>query len=243
VGKDRPGRDDPQRGILNTERRGAFFGRRKGHRLRPRQAQLLDTLLPQLALDLSNPAPADLRTLFPRPVDDVHLEIGFGAGEYLIARAQENPSIGFVGCEPFVNAMAKMLTVVEAAGLTNIRLHFDDAAYLLDWLPSAGLGRLDLIFPDPWPKRRHWKRRFVQDASVAAMARILRPGGELRFATDVPDYATWTLQRLLRSSAFSWTAERADDWRRPWSGFARTRYEAKAMREGRVPAYFIFRRR
>jgi tRNA (guanine-N7-)-methyltransferase len=241
MGEDRPGRHDPQRDGV-TAPRGAFFGRRKGHRLRPRQADLLETLLPQFALDLSRPAPQDLRTLFPHPVDDVHLEIGFGGGEHLLARAQETPSTGFLGCEPFVNAMAKALSVIEATGLTNIRLHFDDAAHLLAWLPSAALGRLDLIYPDPWPKRRHWKRRFVQDASVAEIARILRPGGEFRFATDVPDYAAWTLQRLLRSADFVWTAERADDWRRPWSGFAGTRYEAKAMREGRVPCYFIFRR-
>jgi tRNA (guanine-N7-)-methyltransferase len=242
MGEDRPRRHDPQRGSLTARRSGAFFGRRRGHRLRPRQADLLESLLPRLALDLTNPAPKDLRTLFPHRVEDVHLEIGFGGGEHLLARAQENTRIGFLGCEPFVNAMAKALTVIEAAGLANIRLHFDDAAHLLAWLPPAALGRLDLIYPDPWPKRRHWKRRFVQDASVAEIARILRPGGEFRFATDVPDYAAWTLQRLLRSPDFIWTAERADDWRRPWSGFAGTRYEAKATREGRVPCYFIFRR-
>jgi tRNA (guanine-N7-)-methyltransferase len=242
MGEDRPGRDDPQRGGLTAQRRGAFFGRRKGHRLRPRQADLLETLLPRLALDLGKPAPNDLRALFPSPVDEVQLEIGFGGGEHLLARAQENPSIGFLGCEPFVNAMAKALRVIEAVGLANIRLHFDDAAPLLAWLPSGALARLDLIYPDPWPKRRHWKRRFVQDASIAEMARILQPAGEFRFVTDVPDYAAWTLQRLLRSPDFTWTAERADDWRKPWPGFAGTRYEAKATRAGRVPSYFIFQR-
>ena len=243
MGKDRPGRHAPQRGVLIAEPRGAFFGRRKGHRLRPRQAELLDKLLPRLALDLSTPAPNDLRTLFQQPIEDVHLEIGFGGGEHLLAQAQQNPRIGFLGSEPFINAMAKALAVIEARQIANVRLHFDDAAYLLAWLPTASLGRLDLIYPDPWPKRRHWKRRFVQDASVAEIARILRPGAEFRFVTDVPDYAAWTLQRVLRSPDVVWTAERADDWRKPWSGFAGTRYEAKATREGRVPSYFVFRRR
>ena len=114
---------------------------------------------------------------------------------------------------------------------------------MLAWLPTASLARVDLLYPDPWPKRRHWKRRFVQDESVAALARILRPGGELRFATDIADYAAWTLQRLLRAPDFIWTAERADDWRQPWPGFAGTRYEAKALRAGRVPCYLTFRRK
>jgi len=131
---------------------------------------------------------------------------------------------------------------IEAKQLANVRLHFDDAVFLLEWLPPASLARVDLIYPDPWPKRRHWKRRFVQDRSVAELARILRPGGEFRFVTDIADYAAWTLARLTRSPAFAWSAERADDWRRPWPGFAGTRYEAKAVREGRVPCYLSFRR-
>ena len=114
---------------------------------------------------------------------------------------------------------------------------------VIDWLPSGGLARVDLLYPDPWPKKRHWKRRFVQDASLTQIARALRPGGEFRFATDIADYAAWTLARVLRSPDFIWTAERADDWRKPWAGFGGTRYEAKAMREGRRPAYFIFRKR
>jgi tRNA (guanine-N7-)-methyltransferase len=124
-----------------------------------------------------------------------------------------------------------------------VRLYFGDAAHLLEWLPSASLARLDLLYPDPWPKRRHWKRRFVQDESLNEIARVLRPGGEFRFATDIPDYAAWTLQRILRSRDLIWTADRADDWRRPWRDFAGTRYEAKAKREGRIPAYFIFSKR
>ncbi len=220
----------------------AFFGRRKGHPLKPRQAALFDTLLPRLALDLARPALGDLRTLFANAVDEVRLEIGFGGAEHLIAQAQAHPRAGFIGSDPFLNAMAKALTAIEANHVSNIRLHFGDAAELIDWLPAGALARIDLLYPDPWPKRRHWKRRFIQDESLARLARILRKGGELRFATDIPHYATWTLARVLRSTDLIWTAECADDWRKPWADFAGTRYEAKAKREGRVPNYFVFRK-
>lgn len=220
----------------------AFFGRRKGHKLRKRQAELLDTLLPQLAIDLSASAPSALAALFPIEVSDIRLEIGFGGGENMIAQATARPHTGFIGVEPFVNGMAKALTAIDDLGLRNIRLHFDDATSLLAWLPDASVTCIDLIHPDPWPKRRHWKRRFVQDATIAQLARILRRGGELRFVTDVADYASWTLQRLLRSDALEWTAQCADDWRKPWSDFTATRYHAKAARAERAPCFLIFRR-
>lgn len=223
--------------------RGAFFGRRKGKKLRAGQARLTETLLPALRIDLAAPAPADLAQLFPRPVRDVRLEIGFGGSEHLIAQAELYPDCGFIGIEPFVNGMAKALAAIDAKGLSNIRLHHGDATDVLAWLPPASLARIDLLYPDPWPKRRHWKRRFVQDKSIAALARVLRPGGEFRFASDIDDYSAWTLVRLLRSPDFEWTAERADDWRKPWSDFGGTRYEAKAKREGRTPCYLAFRRR
>ena len=231
-----PPDDDP------SARAGAFFGRRKGHPLRSRQAGLFDTLLPRLSLDQSRPAPADLCTLFTPPVDAVRLEIGFGGGEHLIAQAERHPEIGFIGCEPFVNGMAKALAAVDARRLENIRLHHADATELLDWLPAASLARIDLLYPDPWPKRRHWKRRFVSDAMIDKAARLLRPGGEFRFASDWANYAEWTLLRFLRSPRFEWTAERADDWRQPWAGFEPTRYEQKAVREGRRSCYLTFRR-
>jgi len=220
----------------------AFFGRHKGRPLRAHQATLFDTLLPRLALDLARPAPADLRSLFAPPADAVRLEIGFGGGEHLLAQAAAEPGIGFIGCEAFVNGMAKMLAGIEAQRLANVRLHFGDASELLPWLPTGSLSRVDLLYPDPWPKRRHWKRRFVQDDSVAALARVIPAGGSFRFATDIPGYAAWTLARMLRSPHFDWTAERADDWRKPWPGHVRTRYEAKGLREGRVPCYLVFRR-
>ncbi len=220
----------------------AFFGRSKGHALKPRQAALFDTLLPRIALDLAKPAPADLRALFDKPLDDVRLEIGFGGAEHLIAQAQAHPQSGFIGSDAFVNATAKALAAIDVHALVNIRLHVGDASALLDWLPTGALARIDLLYPDPWPKRRHWKRRFIQDDSLKRLARILENGGELRFATDIADYAAYALARVTRSPDFVWTAERADDWCKPWADFSGTRYEAKAKREGRAPAYFIFRR-
>ncbi|HET9904428.1 MAG TPA: tRNA (guanosine(46)-N7)-methyltransferase TrmB [Xanthobacteraceae bacterium] len=237
---------DRQRGAASEpaapEPARAFFGRRKGHPLRPHQAGLFEQLLPRLAMDLATPAPQDLRALFDPAVEEVRLEIGFGGGEHLIAQARANPGVGFLGCEPFVNGMAKALAAIEAHGLRNVRLHFGDAAALLPWLPAAVLSRIDLLYPDPWPKRRHWKRRFVQAERIAEIARVLAPGGTFRFATDWPDYAAWTLERVLRSGALTWTAERADDWRKPWPGYVGTRYEAKAVRAGRMPCYLVFRR-
>ncbi len=229
--------------ISDRRRGGAFFGRKKGHELKRRQAELMATLLPKLAVDLAAPAPRDLVTLFPHAVEDVRIEIGFGGGEHLAAQALAHPTVGFIGCEPFLNGMAKGLALIETHALKNVRLHFGDATDLLAWLPDGALARVDLLYPDPWPKKRHWKRRFVQEKSVAAIARILRSGGLFRFATDIPDYGAWTLARVMRAPEFSWMAERADDWRIPWAGWVETRYEAKAKREGRTPNYFIFRRR
>jgi len=220
----------------------AFFGRRKGHKLRPRQAGLFQTLLPRLALDLTVRAPAELASLFAEPVTAVYLEIGFGGGEAMLAEAKAHRRVGFIGIEPFVNGMAKALARIEAEGINNIRLHFDDALPLIAWLPDSSLTRIDLIHPDPWPKRRHWKRRFVQDEMVGQLARILRPGGEFRFVTDIADYAAWTLQRLFRSSDFDWVAQCANDWRNPWPGFVATRYHAKAARQQRPSCFLVFRR-
>jgi tRNA (guanine-N7-)-methyltransferase len=196
----------------------AFFGRRKGHALKPRQAALFDD------------------------VDEVRLEIGFGGAEHLVAQAQANPRVGYIGTDGFLNAIAKALVAIDERKLGNVRLYHGDASALIDWLPALSLTRIDLLYPDPWPKRRHWKRRFVQDDSLKRLARLLKSGGEFRFATDIPSYAEHVLMRILRSDDFTWTAQRADDWRMPWAGFVRTRYEAKAIREGRTPAYFIFRK-
>ncbi|HWV96297.1 MAG TPA: tRNA (guanine(46)-N(7))-methyltransferase TrmB [Xanthobacteraceae bacterium] len=221
---------------------GSFFGRRKGHKLRVHQADLIAQLLPRLSLDLEGPAPADLTTLFEPAIDSVRLEIGFGGGEHLVAEAIAHPATGFIGCEPYVNGMAKILAQIEAHDIGNIRLVAGDAAELLAWVPQRSLARIDLIHPDPWPKRRHWKRRFVQDATVAAMARAIVPGGEFRFVCDIDSYVEWTLVHLLRAPQFDWLAERADDWRLPWPNYTMTRYGRKATREGRRATYLRFRR-
>jgi tRNA (guanine-N7-)-methyltransferase len=195
-----------------------------------------------LSLDIAAPGPPELTTLFDPKVESICLEIGFGGGEHLVAEAQAFPHIGFIGCEPYVNGMAKILTAIEANNIGNIKLFAGDAAELLAWAPAQSLSRIDLIHPDPWPKRRHWKRRFVQDATVAAMARALKPGCEFRFVCDIDDYVAWTLKHLARSPDFIWTAEQASDWRLPWPDYTMTRYGRKAEREGRRAVYLRFAR-
>jgi tRNA (guanine-N7-)-methyltransferase len=235
-------RDDPSDDGGKAHAQGSFFGRRKGHKLRSHQADLIENLLPHLALDITTPAPGDLAELFDDGTTDVRLEIGFGGGEHLVAEARAFPQTGFIGCEPYVNGMAKILTQIEAHNIGNIRLFAGDAAELLAWAPPRSMRRIDLIHPDPWPKRRHWKRRFVQDSTVAAMVRILKANGEFRFVSDIDDYCAWTLSHLLRSPDFLWTAERAPDWQLPWPDYTMTRYGAKAEREGRKATYLLFRR-
>jgi tRNA (guanine-N7-)-methyltransferase len=227
---------------LHQRRRGALYGRRKGKPLSARREGLLEDILPRLQLDLAKPAPASLADLFPVPVETVRLEIGFGGGEHLLARAAAEPRTGFIGAEPFINGIAKAVSGIVEASLRNVRLHTDDAALLLDWLPPASLTEVDLLYPDPWPKKRHWKRRFVSPENLARIARVLKPGGLFRFASDVESYVEWTLLRLDETPAFAWTAARADDWRKPWAPWPGTRYERTALREGRVPTYLEFQR-
>lgn len=225
----------------NNRRRDTFYGRRRGKRLRDRQAELVEDLLPRLRLPERGPlVPADL---FAEPVDDVWLEIGFGGGEHLVAQASAHRRVGIIGCEPFINGMAKLLACVDEMGIRNVRLHDADAVPLLARLPDASVGQVFILYPDPWPKRRHRRRRIISDETVTMLGRIIRPGGLLRFATDIDDYAAWTLARLGRSPDFVWLAERADDWREPWDGWISTRYEQKAFREGRQPSYMTALRR
>jgi tRNA (guanine-N7-)-methyltransferase len=219
-----------------------LHGRRKGKKLRPRQAALIETVLPSLALDPAQRivAAADL---FPGRPDEIWLEIGFGGGEHLIAEAETRPDCGFIGCEPFQNGLAKAVVVAEAKKLANLRLYCGDAADVIAALPDAALAGAYLLYPDPWPKRRQRKRRFLSDDMLAALARVLRAGAEVRFATDIDDNAGWTLARALRSPDFTWRAATAQDWRRPWAGWASTRYETKALAAGRRPVYLTFVRK
>jgi len=219
---------------------GAFFGRRKGKKLRLNQADLFANLLPELRVDLAG----DLSptALFENPPADLWLEIGFGGGEHLVLQANAHPTVGFIGCEPFVNGMAKMLSTIDRDSLKNIRLYDSDALDLLKKLPDASIGRLYLLYPDPWPKRRQNKRRFVSDETLKLIARVLRPGGQFRFASDIDHYVGWTLSHVMRSKEFRWLANQPDDWRKPWSGWQSTRYELKAIKEGRKSAYLTFER-
>ena len=220
----------------------AFFGRRKGKPLRPHQADLIASDLLGLRIDIRGQAPDDLAVLFPDPVEKVRLEIGFGGGEHLIHRALENPETGFIGVEPFVNSMAKLLSSVETHGARNIRVHDDDATELLDWLPDACLDQIDLLYPDPWPKKKHWKRRFVSQVNLDRFHRVLKPGGLFCFASDIDTYVNWTLQHIHQHGGFVWTARNASDWLTPFANWPSTRYEAKARREGRSSAYLTFRK-
>lgn len=217
-----------------------FFGRRHGKTLSPNQKRLRDQFYSETCLDLSVEAPVDLRPLFGPACREVRLEIGFGAGEHLLARAKENPAIGYIGIEPFVNSMIKCLAVIERDTISNIRVYNDIAAHLLDWLKPGCLSSIDLLYPDPWPKKKHWKRRIVSSENLDRFARVLKPGGEFRFASDIDSYVNWTLQHIEQHGQFRWPAECADDWRSPYPGWPGTRYEAKALREGRTPAYLTF---
>lgn len=221
----------------------AFFGRRRGKTLKPRQAGQLERHLPDLIIDLSQPAPARLATLFAHAPERIVLEIGFGGGEHLLHRALERPETGFIGVEPFVNSMAKCVSAATDAGISNVRLYNDDATRLLDWLPGASLDGIDLLYPDPWPKKRHWKRRFVNATNLDRFARVLKPGAPFRFASDIDTYVNWTLQHIHAHAAFDWPARNASDWQTPYEGWPGTRYEAKALREGRIPAYLTFLRK
>jgi tRNA (guanine-N7-)-methyltransferase len=182
----------------------------------------------------------DCRALFPFVPSEIWLEIGFGGGEHLIAQAAARRDIGFIGAEPFVNGVAKTLAAIDREKLDNVRIRAGDAVRLIECLTSQSLSRLFVLYPDPWPKRRHNKRRIISKAMVGELARVLRPGGETRFATDIDDYAGWTLRRFLDNPRFVWPAQRAEDWRRPWPDWRETRYEAKARREGRRPVYLTF---
>jgi tRNA (guanine-N7-)-methyltransferase len=226
-----------------SERRDGLYGRRKGKPLSPRRTNLMATLFRELALDTDASPPTTLAELFPHAPDRVFLEIGFGGGEHLIAAATAAPQAGFIGVEPYLNGMASAVAAIHDLGLANIRLFGGDATGLLGWLPATSLSAVDLLYPDPWPKKRHWKRRFVSPANLDGLARVLIPGGSFRFASDIPSYVEWTLLHALRHPAFVWTAERADDWRRPFPDWPGTRYEAKALREGRAwPTYLSFKR-
>lgn len=220
----------------------AFFGRRRGKSLRIGQVALTQTLLPRLKLDLQKEAPSNLGQIFDNAVEGVRLEIGFGGGEHLLHEMDRFPQIGFIGVEPFVNGMAKMLAGLNDQDhrLQHIRLYDDDATALLDWLPSSSLDGIDLFYPDPWPKKKHWKRRFVSSKNLDRFARVLKTGAKFRFASDIDTYVNWTLYHCKQHHAFAWQASEPQDWKKPYEAWPGTRYEAKAFLQGRVATYLTF---
>lgn len=216
------------------------FGRVKSRALKPRQAQLLAERLPALMLPDPASGPIDVAGLMPGAAE-IWLEVGFGGGEHLAGQAGLRPDVLMLGVEPFLNGVASCVRHVGERGLTNVRLIQDDARALLAALPDAGLARIFILFPDPWPKLRHHKRRLIQPAFIDALARVLKVGGTLRFATDWADYADWTLQRLNAHGGFCWAAGEADDWRLPPADHITTRYEEKRLGDC-DPIYLEFRR-
>jgi tRNA (guanine-N7-)-methyltransferase len=221
-----------------------LYGRRRGRRLRAGQRELLAHLLPKLRIALPGPGERlDPAALFPAPTADVWLEIGFGGGEHLAWQAARHPEIGFIGAEFFLNGVASLLGHLARGGIEYVRIHPDDARPLLKALPDRSLGRAFLLFPDPWPKARHARRRFVSPDNLAELARILKPGAELRIASDDAGYIAWTLEHLTRAPEFEWLARGPSDWRTRPEDWPPTRYEEKALQAGRRPAYLRFRRR
>jgi tRNA (guanine-N7-)-methyltransferase len=210
------------------------FGRRRGRKLSPRQDGLLRDLLPRVAFDAARPI-AD-------PAKPLWLEIGFGGGEHLIWQAEHTPDVNILGCEPFEDGVVKVLTAMDERKIGNIQLHMDDARDVLRALPEASVARAFVLFPDPWPKRKHQKRRLVSVTLLAQLARVLKPGAELRIGTDIEDYARTMLMAFQHAPQFRWTATRAADWQIRPTDWPKTRYEAKAEREGRRSAYLMFER-
>ncbi len=221
-----------------------FYGRLRGKALKPSQKRYLDdldALSPGAITWEDNPdrTPLDLNALFGgRPV---WLEVGFGSGEHLVHQASENPDVGVIGAEPYINGVATLLGKLQKTPLDNVRVHAGDARDLMEVLPPESLDKAFLLYPDPWPKARHHRRRFVTPEHLEPLHRALKPGAEFRVATDIPDYVRQALEEVPRAG-FVWLAERAQDWRAPWGNWLSTRYEQKALREGRVPHYLTFRR-
>ncbi|MDM7945728.1 MAG: tRNA (guanine(46)-N(7))-methyltransferase TrmB [Oceanibaculum nanhaiense] len=225
-----------------------FYGRRRGRRLRPWREQLFDEALPRYGLSFpegwaDDESPLDPAALFGEPVDALWIEVGFGGGEHLAAQAKAHAQARFIGFEPFVNGVASLLRYLEEDHLGNVRVHADDARPVLERLPDASVDRFFLLFPDPWPKKRHHFRRFIQPETMALLARLLKDGAELRIASDDMGVARWMLAHVTEHPAFEWLARRPGDWREPPADWVQTRYEGKALAQGRQPVYLRFRRR
>jgi tRNA (guanine-N7-)-methyltransferase len=214
-----------------------LYGRSRGKALRAGQQHLLANALPLFS---TTPEALVGGRAFAGSPREIWLEIGFGAGEHLLEQARANPEVGIVGCEPFLNGVVAALVGLERERLLNVRLRRGDAQTVIEKAPDGFFSRVFMLYPDPWPKRRHHKRRLISLSLIETLARVMRAGAELRFATDIDDYAGWTLARFLASPDFRWSATRPEDWRQPWLNWRPTRYEAKARSEGRGSVYFTF---
>jgi tRNA (guanine-N7-)-methyltransferase len=210
--------------------------------LSARQQHLLDEILPHISLPLSEAPPIEPTTLFSPPASRVWLEIGFGGGEHLVWQARANPSVGLIGCEVFQDGIVKLLSAVEDSGLANIRLSSEDARTVLRWIPAGSLDRVFILFPDPWPKKRHVKRRLINRTLLNQLARVMRPGAELRIATDIGDYLRTILLAFRGQAGFTWRVAGPEDWRERGADWPPTRYEAKAGQEGRRSYFLRFTR-
>lgn len=223
-----------------------FYGRLKGKHLKDSQKGYLEedlaALSPGAVSWADNPAreALELEALFG--ARDVWLEVGFGGGEHLVHQAAQNPDVGIIGCEPYINGVAMLLGKVRRADVENLRIFPGDVRDMFDVLPVASVSKAFLLYPDPWPKARHHRRRFVTPEHLEPLVRVLKKGAEFRVATDIPDYVRQTLEEVPKAG-FEWLAEGLEDWRRPWGDWISTRYEQKALREGRVPHYLTFRKR
>ena len=201
------------------------YGRLKSRPIKPRQAALVEQRLPELRIPAGAVEPA---ALMPN-ARETWLEIGFGGGEHMAAQAGRHPDVLVLGAEPFTNGVASAVRHIDEQGLSNVRLHDGDVRELIARLPAASLARVFILFPDPWPKARHHKRRLVQPETVVELARVLKPGVRLRFASDWADYVDWALARIREDASFAWRADRADDWRVPPADHVTTRYEEKRL--------------
>lgn len=229
-----------------TDRQGGdrFYGRRKGKPLRPGRQKLVDEQLPALRVSPDKlRAGQSLADLFAGHKRAYWLEIGFGGGEHLADMAAGNSDVGIIGCEPFINGVASLLSHIADANLKNVRIWDDDVRDLLPALPDAAFERIFLLYPDPWPKTRHHRRRFVNAENLSTVARLLAGGGLFRFASDHMGYVAWTLEHMCREPAFEWCAEGPADWRERPADMIETRYETKARRQGSACVYLDFRRR
>ena len=222
------------------EYRSRLYGRRRGRPLRQGRQRTTQALLPQLAIALPKHGPLDPFSLFSARPEAVWLEIGFGGGEHLAEQAACHPETGFIGCEVFENGVARLVGEVAQRELANVRVFTDDARLLLDALPPASVGRAFILFPDPWPKARHHKRRLVARPSLDRLAEVMQDRAELRLATDDPGYLAWTLEQTIGHPDFAWLAQRPCDWRERPIDWPPTRYEEKALAAGRRPAFLRF---